>query len=66
MKRRPTNIRKSIGVVLSMLVLLSYFSPMQQTLRSLPGRLTLTQGVYTFTQIQDQIVVSTQFCNFFY
>ena len=44
MKRRPTNIRKSIGVVLSMLVLLSYFSPMQQTLRSLPTRLTLTQG----------------------
>ena len=44
MKRRPTNVRKSIGVVLSMLVLLSYFSPMQQTLRSLPNRLTLTQG----------------------
>ena len=44
MKRRPSNLRKSIGVVLSMLVLLSYFSPMQQTLRTLPGHLTLTQG----------------------
>ena len=44
MKRKPSNVRKSIGVVLSALVMLSYFSPMQQTLRSLPDRLTLTQG----------------------
>ena len=44
MKRKPSNVRKSIGVVLSMLVMLSYFSPMQQTLRTLPSRLTLTQG----------------------
>ena len=44
MKRGPSNVRKSIGVVLSMLVMLSYFSPMQQTLRSLPGHLALTQG----------------------
>lgn len=44
MKRGPSNLKKSIGVVLSMLMLLSYFSPMQQTLRTLPGHLALTQG----------------------
>ena len=44
MKRRPSNLKKSVGVVLSMLVMLSYFSPMQQTLRTLPDHLDLTQG----------------------
>ena len=44
MKRRPSNLKKSVGVVLSMLVMLSYFSPMQQTLRTLPSHLDLTQG----------------------
>ena len=44
MKRSPSNLKKSIGVVLSMLVMLSYFSPMQRTLRTLPDHLALTQG----------------------
>lgn len=44
MKRKPSNLRKAVGVVLSVFVLLSYFSPMQQTLRTLPGSLALSQG----------------------
>lgn len=44
MKRKSTVVRRATGVVLSMLVLLSYFSPMQQTLRTLPSRILLTEG----------------------
>ena len=44
MKRGPSNLRKSVGVVLSLIVMRSYFSPMQQTLRTLPEHLTLSQG----------------------
>ena len=42
--RKPTKLRKSIGLVLSVLLALSWFSPMQTTLRDLPDTLTLTQG----------------------
>lgn len=36
--------RKAFGVVLAMLVLLSYFSPAQATLRELPGEMYLAEG----------------------
>ena len=42
--KKPSLLRKAIGVVTSMLLALSWFSPMQVTLRDLPDTLTLTQG----------------------
>lgn len=39
-----TTRRKACGLVLALLIGLSYFSPMQRTLRSLPTTLALTQG----------------------
>lgn len=41
---KPSNLRKAAGAVLATLVALSYFSPMQTTLRTLPQHLSLTQG----------------------
>ncbi|MBQ8554307.1 MAG: SpoIVB peptidase [Clostridia bacterium] len=50
MNRKPSNLRRAMGVVLSLFLTLSWFSPMQQTLRTLPDRLTLTAGqTQTFT-----------------
>jgi hypothetical protein len=43
-KRKPSALKRSAGVVLAMMIALSYFSPMQETLRSLPDRIALTQG----------------------
>ena len=41
---RRTRIRKSAGVVLAMMIGMSYFSPAQETIRTLPERLSLTVG----------------------
>jgi len=41
---KPSNRRKAAGAVLAAMVALSYFSPMQVALRTLPQRLSLTQG----------------------
>lgn len=41
---KPSNLRKAAGAVLATLVALSYFSPMQTALRTLPQHLSLTQG----------------------
>ena len=42
--KQPSNLRKASGLIAAVLLALSWFSPMQQTLRRLPDRLTLTQG----------------------
>ncbi|MDD6051291.1 MAG: SpoIVB peptidase [Clostridiales bacterium] len=42
--KKPSMLRKAIGVVTSVLLALSWFSPMQVTLRELPDTLVLTQG----------------------
>lgn len=42
--KKPSTLRRASGIVLSVLLMLTWFSPMQQTLRSLPERITLTQG----------------------
>ncbi len=42
--KKPSMLRKSIGIVASALLALSWFSPMQATLRELPDTLALTQG----------------------
>jgi len=42
--RKPSKLRRAGGVVLSGLLAMSWFSPMQQALRSLPETLRLTQG----------------------
>ena len=42
--KQPSILRRSAGLVVSFLLAMCWFSPMQQTLRSLPDTLTLTQG----------------------
>ena len=42
--KKPSCLRKSAGVVAAFLLAMSWFSPMQETLRTLPDTLTLTQG----------------------
>ena len=42
--KKPSNLRKASGLVAAALLAMTWFSPMQQTLRSLPDRMTLTQG----------------------
>ena len=41
--KKPSMLRKSAGVVTAFLVAMSWFSPMQRTLRSTPDTLTLTR-----------------------
>lgn len=42
--RKPSTLRRAVGLVASMLLAASWFSPMQTTLRTLPDALALTQG----------------------
>ena len=42
--KKTSELRRSVGVVLSVLLLLSWFSPAQQALRALPDRLEMTRG----------------------
>ena len=42
--KQPSNLRKASGLVAAALLAMTWFSPMQQTLRELPDRMTLTQG----------------------
>ncbi len=42
--KKPSTLRRATGLVASMLLAASWFSPMQTTLRELPDTLTLTQG----------------------
>ena len=42
--KRPSRLRRATGLVLAMFIGLSYFSPMQETLRTLPERISLTEG----------------------
>ena len=40
--KRPSRLRRATGLVLAMFIGLSYFSPMQETLRTLPEHISLT------------------------
>lgn len=42
--RRPTVTRRSVGLVMALLIMLGYFSPAQETLRSMPETIALTVG----------------------
>ena len=42
--KKPTVLRKSAGLVAAFLLAMSWFSPMQQVLRSVPDTLALTQA----------------------
>lgn len=66
-KRAPSRLRRSVGVVTALLLGLSWFSPMQQTLRTLPGSLALTAGQMqtltlgsplTLTAVEGQVAVN--------
>ena len=65
---RRTRVRKSAGIVLAMMIGMSYFSPAQETIRTLPGRLSLTVGdmqtltlspQLTLTPVEGQIAVAS-------
>ena len=43
MKKHPSPLRRAVGLVLTLLLTLGYFSPTQQALRALPASLRLTQ-----------------------
>ncbi|MBR3765143.1 MAG: PDZ domain-containing protein, partial [Clostridia bacterium] len=42
--RKASYLKRSVGLVAAVFLLLTWFSPMQQALRTLPERITLTQG----------------------
>ena len=42
--KKPSELRRGVGVVLTALLMLTWFSPMQRALRSLPDSIALTQG----------------------
>ena len=39
MKKHPSPLRRAVGLVLTLLLTLGYFSPTQQALRALPASL---------------------------
>ncbi|MGN0778406.1 MAG: SpoIVB peptidase [Aristaeellaceae bacterium] len=61
MKRgQPSKLRRSIGIVLAMLLGLGYFSPMQETLRTLPERIALTEGQMQVLTLGSGLSLTTQ------
>lgn len=57
--KKPSTLRKSAGVIASVLLALTWFSPMQQTLRTLPDTLALTQGQTSTLQLGGLTLEST-------
>jgi len=53
--KRPSSFKRATGIVLSFFLTLGYFSPMQQTLRTLPDTLALTQGQVQTLQLSPQL-----------
>ena len=49
--RNPSRLRKSAGLVMAFLLAMSWFSPMQVTLRTLPDTLALTMGQVSQLQL---------------
>ncbi|MGN0793048.1 MAG: SpoIVB peptidase [Aristaeellaceae bacterium] len=49
--KKPTTLKKASGLLLSVFVLLTWFSPTQQALRSLPESIVLTQGQSSTMQL---------------
>lgn len=48
--RKPSNLRRATGWVLALFLSLGYFTPMQETLRTMPDTIVLTQGqMQTYT-----------------
>lgn len=63
MKRRrqsPSALRRATGLVLSLLLALSYFSPSQQALRNLPDTLHLTAGQLQTLELGSMLTLTTQ------
>lgn len=53
-------LRRATGVVLAMFIALGYFSPMQETLRSLPDTLALTEGQVQTVHLSPQLRLTSQ------
>ena len=58
--KRASTIKRATGVVLAMFLGLGYFSPMQQTLRTLPDTLVLTQGQVQTLRLSPQLQLVAQ------
>ena len=44
MRKKTSTLRRATGLVLALFLSLGYFSPMQETLRTMPDSIALTQG----------------------
>ena len=51
--KKPTMLRRSAGVVAAFLLAMSWFSPMQRTLRDTPDTLTLTRAQLNDMRLTD-------------
>ena len=56
--KRPSRLKKAFGSVLALLIALSYFSPAQQTLRTLPATLSLTTGDLQTLTLGSQLTLT--------
>lgn len=43
-RQKPSHLKKSAGIVLALILSLSYFSPAQEALRAMPDHIALTEG----------------------
>ena len=59
-RQSPSALRRATGLVLSLLLTLSYFSPGQQALRNLPDTLHLTAGQLQTLQLGPLLTLTTQ------
>ena len=57
---KSSTLRRSIGLVLAMLLGLGYFSPAQETLRTLPDHIALTQGQMQVLTLGGGLSLSTR------
>ena len=58
--KRASCLRRATGVVLSVFLALGYFSPLQQTLRTMPDTLALTQGQVQSLQLPPQLQLTAE------
>lgn len=65
--QQPSPLRRGLGVVIALFLMLGYFSPAQETLRTLPATIALTQGQtqtlvlgagLTLTDVQGDVAVA--------
>ena len=53
--KKASDARRAVGLVAVVFLLLTWFSPMQQALRTLPERITLREGEVRILQLGGHI-----------